>query len=139
MGRGRLRPKARGTFFMMEKSVSCYDDTCNGVEKRRHDQHENERYTLDDLLMGRQVQFARINGMLSMTLFVASISTLCCISVDRYYAVVKPVKYKNIFTVRKAGFMLAFSWLIAVLCASLPVFGWTDYELMFLVFFRFRV
>lgn len=62
-----------------------------------------------------------------MTLFVASISTLCCISVDRYYAVVKPVKYKNIFTIRKANIMLAFCWLVALSCASLPVIGWTKY------------
>lgn len=64
---------------------------------------------------------------MSMTLFVVSITTLCCISVDRYYAVVKPVKYKNIFTVRKAGLMVASCWFMSVSCASLPVFGWTKY------------
>lgn len=63
-----------------------------------------------------------------MTFFVASISTLCCISVDRYYAVVKPVKYKNIFTIRKAHLMLAFCWLVALSCSSFPVIGWTKYR-----------
>lgn len=69
----------------------------------------------------------QINGMLSMTFFVASISTLCCISVDRYYAVVKPVKYKNIFTIRRASILLLSSWTISVFCATLPVFGWAEY------------
>jgi hypothetical protein len=84
------------------------------------------RHTLTTYIINRFNIF-QINGMLSMTFFVASISTLCCISVDRYYAVVKPVKYKNIFTIRKATTMLVSSWTIAVLCASLPVFGWTEY------------
>lgn len=87
------------------------------LQQRSHSKHRSD-----------QILFLfQINGMLSMTFFVASISTLCCISVDRYYAVVKPVKYKNIFTIRRASILLLSSWTISVFCASLPVFGWAEY------------
>ncbi|XP_032233165.1 5-hydroxytryptamine receptor 1D [Nematostella vectensis] len=72
--------------------------------------------------------FCTVNGMLCITLLVASVATLCCISVDRYFAVVRPMKYKNNFTVKRALLMLLVTWLLAMFCGSLPLTGWTEYS-----------
>ncbi|CAB3383881.1 Hypothetical predicted protein, partial [Cloeon dipterum] len=55
----------------------------------------------------------------------ASILHLCCISVDRYYAIVRPLEYPLIMTTRTVGFMLAGVWLLPAFISFLPIFlGW---------------
>lgn len=67
-----------------------------------------------------------MNGMSSTVLCLASISTLCCISADRYFAVVKPMRYKHVLTPRKALYMLALVWLGSLSFSCLPLI--TTYE-----------
>ncbi|KAK6618801.1 Octopamine receptor beta-1R [Polyplax serrata] len=54
-----------------------------------------------------------------------SILHLCCISVDRYYAIVQPLDYPLIMTIHKLGIMLAVVWCSPALLSFLPIFmGW---------------
>lgn len=55
----------------------------------------------------------------------ASILHLCCISVDRYYAIVRPLEYPITMTHRTVCFMLANVWLLPALISFTPIFlGW---------------
>ncbi|KAL1494596.1 hypothetical protein ABEB36_010169 [Hypothenemus hampei] len=55
----------------------------------------------------------------------ASILHLCCISVDRYYAIVRPLEYPITMTHRTVLFMLANVWLLPALISFMPIcLGW---------------
>ncbi|KAG9510335.1 Octopamine receptor beta-2R, partial [Fragariocoptes setiger] len=52
----------------------------------------------------------------------ASIMHLCCISIDRYYAIMKPLDYTMKMTTRTAGYMLAGVWIVSALLSYIPIF-----------------
>lgn len=55
----------------------------------------------------------------------ASILHLCCISVDRYYAIVRPLEYPILMTHKTVSFMLANVWMLPALISFTPIFlGW---------------
>ncbi|KAF6209913.1 hypothetical protein GE061_015667 [Apolygus lucorum] len=55
----------------------------------------------------------------------ASILHLCCISVDRYYAIVRPLQYPITMTHRTVSLMLANVWTLPALISFTPIFlGW---------------
>lgn len=55
----------------------------------------------------------------------ASILHLCCISVDRYYAIVKPLKYPMYMTKRVVAIMLLLTWISPAVLSFVPIFmGW---------------
>ncbi|CAB0014268.1 unnamed protein product [Nesidiocoris tenuis] len=59
----------------------------------------------------------------------ASILHLCCISVDRYYAIVKPLKYPINMTKKVVAFMLFATWASPALISFVPIFfGWYTTE-----------
>lgn len=53
----------------------------------------------------------------------ASIMHLCCISVDRYYAIVRPFDYPNKITTKSVACMLATVWLVSGLLSFIPIFS----------------
>ncbi|XP_055851149.1 octopamine receptor beta-2R isoform X2 [Episyrphus balteatus] len=53
----------------------------------------------------------------------ASILHLCCISVDRYYAIVKPLKYPISMTKRVVAIMILNTWISPALLSFLPIFA----------------
>ncbi|XP_063921632.1 octopamine receptor beta-2R-like isoform X2 [Zophobas morio] len=54
-----------------------------------------------------------------------SILHLCCISVDRYIAIVKPLRYALSMTKTVVAFMLLVSWISPAFLSFLPIFmGW---------------
>lgn len=55
----------------------------------------------------------------------ASIMHLCCISLDRYYAIIKPLDYPMKITSKTVGYMLAVVWISSSLISFVPIFtGW---------------
>ncbi|KAI4462342.1 adrenergic receptor-related g-protein coupled receptor [Holotrichia oblita] len=59
----------------------------------------------------------------------ASILHLCCISVDRYYAIVRPLEYPITMTNKMVCFMLANVWILPALISFTPIFlGWYTTE-----------
>lgn len=68
----------------------------------------------------------QLNGMSNIMLCLASVSTLCCISADRYLAVVRPMRYKQLLTPKRAIFMLAIVWFGSFSLSCVPLI--TDYE-----------
>lgn len=59
----------------------------------------------------------------------ASIMHLCCISLDRYYAIIKPLDYPMKITNKTVAWMLAVVWVSATLISFIPIFfGWYTTE-----------
>ncbi|XP_012063089.1 PREDICTED: octopamine receptor beta-3R-like [Atta cephalotes] len=55
----------------------------------------------------------------------ASILHLCCISVDRYYAIVRPLEYPAIMRTVTVTAMLSSAWTLPALISFIPIFmGW---------------
>lgn len=53
----------------------------------------------------------------------ASILHLCCISVDRYYAIVKPLKYPLSMTKRVVAVMIFNTWIWPAILSFVPIFA----------------
>ncbi|GIY08575.1 octopamine receptor beta-1R [Caerostris extrusa] len=52
----------------------------------------------------------------------ASIMHLCCISVDRYYAIIKPLEYPTKITAKLVAVMIACVWFSSGLISFIPIF-----------------
>lgn len=67
--------------------------------------------------------------MSTTMLCLASISTLCCISADRYFAVVRPMRYKHVLTPKRALCMLVLVLLGYLSLSFLPLITDCEYHL----------
>jgi hypothetical protein len=59
-------------------------------------------------------------------LCTASILNLCCISLDRYLAITRPLTYSRQRSPKLARTMIAIVWIASILISCPPVFGWRD-------------
>ena len=51
---------------------------------------------------------------------------LCAISVDRYLAVTRPVRYRSIMTSKRAKMMIAAVWVLSFIICFPPLVGWNN-------------
>ncbi|CAG2104342.1 unnamed protein product [Medioppia subpectinata] len=56
----------------------------------------------------------------------ASILNLCAISIDRYLAVTRPVRYRSIMTSKRAKIFIACVWVLSFIICFPPLVGWND-------------
>ncbi|OQV12765.1 putative Histamine H2 receptor [Hypsibius exemplaris] len=82
---------------------------------------------------GRLVTHSWILGTVLCNLFItldvffstASILNLFIVSIDRYYAITRPLLYRSIITKRTAIAMLTVVWILSALIAFVPIYsGW---------------
>ncbi|XP_057294581.1 D(2) dopamine receptor A-like [Hydractinia symbiolongicarpus] len=67
-------------------------------------------------------------ALLDVITCVSSIGNLTAISIDRYYAVVYPLKHRAYMTKRKSLFIIAFVWICSVTIAlTNNLLGWVKY------------
>jgi hypothetical protein len=59
-------------------------------------------------------------------LCTASILNLCCISLDRYFAITRPLVYCRKRSTKLARKMIGLVWIGSILITCPPVFGWND-------------
>ncbi|RWS01514.1 putative G-protein coupled receptor No9-like protein [Dinothrombium tinctorium] len=64
--------------------------------------------------------------VIDVWLTTASILNLCAISIDRYLAVTRPVRYRSIMTSRKAKLMIAAVWILSFVICFPPLIGWSN-------------
>jgi hypothetical protein len=58
----------------------------------------------------------------------ASILNLCCISLDRYFAITRPLEYTQKRSPKLARCMIAVVWFASLLISLPPIIGWRDPE-----------
>ncbi|XP_038055052.1 dopamine receptor 4-like [Patiria miniata] len=72
--------------------------------------------------------FCKISGVVNMLFPVASISTLSVIAIDRYCAIIRPLKYNSFMTRRTVTVFLIWVWVQSLLIALLPLTPWSQYR-----------
>lgn len=65
---------------------------------------------------------------MDILLCTASILNLCCISIDRYMAITKPLVYATKRSYKLASVMIFVAWLLSIIISVPPVIGWTDHD-----------
>lgn len=64
----------------------------------------------------------KLHGFLGSFFFCVSIFTLTIMSIEQYYALVKPLA--RTITIRRARYMIALVWILSTLLSMGPVVGW---------------
>ncbi|KAM3845005.1 5-hydroxytryptamine receptor 4 [Vipera latastei] len=87
----------------------------------------------DNWIYGRM--FCLVRTSLDVLLTTASILHLCCISLDRYYAICcQPLVYRNKMTPLRIALLLSGCWVIPMFISFLPIMqGWNSIGIMELV------
>lgn len=66
-----------------------------------------------------------LTGMTNSLFCVTSMLTLTAVSLDRFLAIVRPLRYNDILTPARVRLVLLCIWGQSLLFALLPVFGWS--------------
>ncbi|XP_068673874.1 D(2) dopamine receptor-like [Montipora foliosa] len=67
-------------------------------------------------------------GFFTILSFIASVMFLGMIAINRYFYIVKWKTYSHTFNKKKVWLYGATVWIVSVLLASLPLFGWGKYD-----------
>ncbi|XP_063352144.1 trace amine-associated receptor 1-like [Pelmatolapia mariae] len=74
------------------------------------------RFTVSVCLFYQDL-FCKVRDSFDVTLSTASILNLCCISIDRYYAVCQPLTYRSKINIHVVVIMILVSWSVSFLVA----------------------
>ncbi|XP_055362444.1 trace amine-associated receptor 1-like [Betta splendens] len=74
----------------------------------------NTRFTVS-FCLDRGHLYCKLRNTFDVTLSTASILNLCCISIDRYYAVCQPLTYRAKMNFHVVGTMILMTWTVSVL------------------------
>ncbi|XP_077992230.1 galanin receptor 2b-like [Glandiceps talaboti] len=72
--------------------------------------------------------FCKINGFLSITFTYASVFGLTAVSLDRYFAINHPLRYRDLLTPSIMNVLLAIIWVFSLGAAAIPLYGWSEYS-----------
>ena len=73
-------------------------------------------------------KFCQFYAFLDITLFAISLFTITATSVNRYFKIVKPNRYGNLFFRKSVILMIVFIWCLAIILCSGPFLGWGRYQ-----------
>ena len=65
--------------------------------------------------------WCQLIGVLTYPFYIVTVASMVCISIDRFYAIHSPLKYKSKMTGKCIAFMIAYTWLHATIFSF--VFG----------------
>ena len=81
----------------------------------------NEEWSLGE-------RFCYFCASIGIALFSINLFTLTAIGVNRYFKIVKPNFYGNVFFRKSVIFMIVFIWCLAITLCSGPFLGWGKYQ-----------
>jgi len=70
--------------------------------------------------------WCRIWLAVDVWLCTASIFNLCAISLDRYIAISRPVKYPTVMSPRRARLLIVCVWMLSFVICFPPLIGWNE-------------
>jgi len=70
--------------------------------------------------------WCRIWLAVDVWLCTASIFNLCAISLDRYIAISRPVKYPTVMSPRRARLLIVCVWILSFIICFPPLIGWNE-------------
>ncbi|XP_020603544.1 G-protein coupled receptor 161-like [Orbicella faveolata] len=73
-------------------------------------------------------RFCHFCAFLDIALFSMNLFTLTVIGVNRYFKIVKPNRYGNVFFRKSVIFVIVFIWCLAITLCSGPFLGWGKYQ-----------
>ncbi|XP_022669321.1 probable G-protein coupled receptor No9 [Varroa jacobsoni] len=72
--------------------------------------------------------FCKIWLAVDVWLCTSSILNLCAISVDRYLAITRPIRYRSLMSSKRAHLLIVLVWVTAFLICFPPLVGWNDLD-----------
>ncbi|XP_078345960.1 rhodopsin, GQ-coupled-like [Oculina patagonica] len=78
------------------------------------------RWTLTDFV-------CRFAGFTNALFLFEALWSLALVSISRYWCIVQPAKFSYIFTRRRTMAMITATWILSLLCALPPLFGWSRF------------
>lgn len=69
----------------------------------------------------------RIAGFTNALFLFEALWSLALVSISRYWCIVQPAKFSSIFTRRRTMAMITATWILSLLCALPPLFGWSQF------------
>lgn len=72
--------------------------------------------------------YCKVNGLTNSVCLFESMFSLVVLGSSRYWCIVHPTMFQAVFSKRHTLFMIALSWLLALILSSPPLFGWSNFQ-----------